>query len=866
MARCEDGPQRRRNASPQTRIDGACAARSNAAISTAVGVVGAGAEYRSASVYCTSRGAGMLGLRIPRAMRDQGTSYRPTLNQTTLPLVSERCNKRASVESSGLPGARFRLRASLDPPPERWGSVRGATFKPTGSPLLLSVARSATLSPTASSTSRRRVNALGVVDVIIPPPLHVQTLLPPPAASEGAASTRRSPGARSVFERNIAPPLGLPLARARHPSDAVPSAAAIMASPRSPPPSIRLPPPADFHFRDIKLPKTPEQQERVLNNPPPPPRPHAFKVKRKQRAALVDFTSPEPLMSDSVIPTIEMSEAASEMSSPMFQSSPSAHEHGLLAPLSTFGRLVTPPKTPAPRFQASFGLPLGSPSNEWAMINKARDKQLRPAFHRSGSVCSSFSDSSISSCGSSDFSAPNIGGCTSPKSDATDPFADEDVKAEDHDKILFSPDQSCSPKLKKRKKAHNYLKWTQPMDEHLWRTYLSYLADPRVTPFKMLPGTVPPLGVCTRVASKARRTWGSQRPTTPSADAALSSDHMQRDGSPDTIRPEHHAKQPQWPRSDSATRRRLRSLCKRNVSLPSYYHRLLTTRTPSPFTSSSSAGHSSDLPTDVAFSSRDMNVSLAAATAPSMQPQGPLAQLASDKSSPPRPQSNERASRSADWFARIPRSQAHQKSLSLQSGLSINTPVNHPIASLASPFDDASSRSHLLQSMSTTKSLGRTANKEGKLPSLDSPVQLSGAPTAPRSLKRRFKSDEEKPKRPGLEDVFGPQADEVGIFRNRGFTVGAVRATDSLAKLFQPPGLSDQEMTEAPATFDQVPAGARSVPRRLAEPVPRLRSPFTEAPQYNTFPRSHVATVTHPPLFQQRLLELSAKGAVNRSH
>jgi len=99
--------------------------------------------------------------------------------------------------------------ASLDPPPERWGSVRGATFKPTGSPLLLSVARSATLSPTASSTSRRRVNALGVVDVIIPPPLHVQTLLPPPAASEGAASTRRSPGARSVFERNIAPSLGV---------------------------------------------------------------------------------------------------------------------------------------------------------------------------------------------------------------------------------------------------------------------------------------------------------------------------------------------------------------------------------------------------------------------------------------------------------------------------------------------------------------------------------------------------------------------------------------------------------------------------------------------------------------------------------
>jgi len=642
-----------------------------------------------------------------------------------------------------------------------------------------------------------------------------------------------------------------------------------MTSPRCPSMSISLPPNPDFHFRDNDLPKTPEQQERVSNNPPPPPRPHAFKVKRKQRAAIIDFANPESLMSENVIPTIEMSEAASEISSPIFQSSPSTHEHGFLAPLSTFGRLVTPPKTPAPRFQATFGLPLGSPSNEWAMINKARDKKLRPTFHRSGSVCSSFSDSSISSCGSSDFSAPNIGSCTSPKSDATDPFADEDAKVEDNDKILFSPDRLSSPKLKKRKKAHNYLKWTQPMDEHLWRTYLSYLADPRVTPFKMLPGTVPPLGVCTRVASKARRTWASQRSTTPITDAASSLDHMQRDGSPDTIRPEHHAKQPQWPRSDSATRRRLRLLCKRNVSLPSYYHRLLSTRTPSPFTSSSTVEHSSELPANTgntAFSSRDMNVSLAAATAPSMQPQGPLAQLASDDSFLPRPQSTDRASRSADWFARIPRSQAHQKSLSLQSGLSINTLVNQPIASLASPFDDASSRSHLLQSMSTTKSLGRTANKDGKVPSLDSPVELSGAPTAPRSLKRRFKSDEEKPKRPGLEDVFGPQADDVGIVRNRGFTVGAVRATDNLAKLFQPYSSSDLEMSEAPAILDQVPGGARSVPRRLAEPVPRLRSPFTEAPQYNTFPRSYVATESNPPSFHQRLLELSAQAAAKQSH
>lgn len=258
-----------------------------------------------------------------------------------------------------------------------------------------------------------------------------------------------------------------------------------------------------------------------------------------------------------------------------------------------------------------------------------------------------------------------------------------------------------------------------------------------------------------------------------------------------------------------------------------------------------------------------------------MQPEGPLAQLANDDTepvhTPPRPQS-QRASRSSDWFARIGRSQAHQKSLSLQSGLSIETEVTQPSLSLASPFDESSDRLHLLHSMSTTKSLGRTefSNKNGKRPSLDSPFEVTGAPTMPRSLKRRFKSDEEKPRRPVLADVFGPPAEDPGIVRNRGFTVGAVRATDNLTKLFDPPvpnaSPPDQEMTEAPSTLDASqlgPIGSRSVPRRLAEPVPRLGSPFTETPStsrlYNTFPRNYMPTAHNPQPFHQRLRELAAE-------
>lgn len=255
-----------------------------------------------------------------------------------------------------------------------------------------------------------------------------------------------------------------------------------------------------------------------------------------------------------------------------------------------------------------------------------------------------------------------------------------------------------------------------------------------------------------------------------------------------------------------------------------------------------------------------------------MQPEAPLAQLSSEDTVV-RPQS-QRANRPADWFARIPRSQAHQKSLSLQSSLSVHSSSGRP-AFLASPFDELPSRSHLLSSMENTKSLGRSDFKTNdKRPSLDSPFEMpQGAPTAPRSLKRRFKSDEEKPRRPGLEDVFGPpqQSQESVNARSRGFTVATSgRANNNLSQLFEPPPMpslatpapsstpADHIMTEAPS--DLGPIGSRSAPRRLAEPVPRLGSPFMEslhaARTHNTFPRSYIPSNNNPNPFQQRLREL----------
>jgi hypothetical protein len=164
--------------------------------------------------------------------------------------------------------------------------------------------------------------------------------------------------------------------------------------------------------------------------------------------------------------------------------------------------------------------------------------------------------------------------------------------------------------------------------------------------------------------------------------------------------------------------------------------------------------------------------------------------------------------------------------------------------------------------MANTKSLGRT-EFNGK--SLDSPLEFrAGAPTDRRSRKRRFRSDEEKPRRGALEDVFGPSVAENEGGRSRGFSVGAVRATDNLTKMFNPRLPSfDQTMAEAPSMAE---LGSRSAPRRLAEPVPRLGSPFMElatpaaSRQHNTFPRaSLLPSAANQEPFHQRLVQLVAE-------
>ncbi|KAF2720959.1 hypothetical protein K431DRAFT_225267 [Polychaeton citri CBS 116435] len=624
--------------------------------------------------------------------------------------------------------------------------------------------------------------------------------------------------------------------------------------------SITLPPSAAYyHNKQNEMPCTPEPSDQGQNvtEPPPPPK-QTFKVRRKRNSTLTR----QDVASEIVLPTIEMSSDISVCSSPLLEQQPLSKDFLAPAPIN---QRFEDPKTPEPR--DTDLLHLQATPSEWDLITNTCADARYPARTRSV-----LSDSSNSTSSTSPFSVMP----TSPASETTDPFLEDDTAKEN--KIIFSPHDN-SPCVKRFKKYRDP-RWTSAMDDHLWMTFMLYLSDPTLTPFKLMPGQVPPLGLCHKVAARAKKTWKPYRAISPGA-ASMPNDAA------DTIRASEFAMQSRWPRCEKAVRTRLRVLCKSKPSLPMHYQRLLRTRSPSPFTSSSPAAHSSEPPPTVqsAFSSRDLNVSLATATAPSMQPEGLLAQLAGNKAHVPQRPQSQRDVRPEGWFGRIGRSQAHQKSLSLQSGLGLEVP-NNMAPPLASPFEESSGRSHLLHSMITTKSLGRNNLKQGN--SLGPPFE--GDPTMRRSLKRRFRSDEEKPKRLPVKDIFGLDEQPSTNVRNRGFSLGAVAPSVGLQDIFAPqtwtpvasssaavPSELDEEMTEAPNELPHpiaLPAiGSLSVPRRLAEPTPRLGSPFVEAAaqrQHNTFPRSLFRTQENPQPFQQRLQELarehSAKQAVPHLH
>lgn len=622
--------------------------------------------------------------------------------------------------------------------------------------------------------------------------------------------------------------------------------------------SITLPRNFSYHYSEDDSPKTPlplRETPRVESSAPR----QMFKVKRRRPAA--DAT-PRDMASDESqpLPTFEMTEAEEEED--YTSQHGSSLESGYLAPRSQTMPLLSPPKTPVSQTDA---FDAEEEQNEWSMI-AGRHYIARPL-----SACSSISGSSTSSYGSSNHSDPSFGGsCTSPESEAADPFSYAAPKSSD---LIFSPDLAFSPTetspLFKRTKTSRDDQWTPEMDDHLWLTYMFYVQDPRVTPFKTLPGTAPPLGVCHRVAREAKNSWPRYR----AANLLDQSQHprvqISRAESPDTIRPNNmesdgsstpiardQYKIPvKWSRSEGATRKRLRELCKRKPSLSAHYQRLLRTRSPSPFQSSSP--HSSSDPNAAALSSRSLHTSLAAATAAPtsmIASEAPPAPPTSETSVPAAPKAEIKLDRPAGWFQRIGRSSAHQKSRSLQLGLGIGSRYatqSDSQAVLASPFDGGSAQDDVFGGTSTTQSLGRSFMRRSDHgdAALDSPLELHAPVPTFRSLKRRFNVDDETANsaftHSALENLFNNDNTDfeppARPARERAFSLGAVQdGTRSLNSFFRP-SIPDIPMSDAAEPSSDLPSSNLLQPPTM-EAVPRLRSPFGGAslaapPQFNTFPR-----------------------------
>lgn len=618
--------------------------------------------------------------------------------------------------------------------------------------------------------------------------------------------------------------------------------------------SITLPRNFTFHYTEGEEPKTPERE--IPIPVPQSPRPsNAYRFKRRSRPGVNSIFQDDK---DSInsrdipIPTIETTVVV-EPARPVVQQRANEPAEGYLAPFAT-RPFMTLPRTPILQ-QRRLALADG-----W---NASIHQDLGDSITRPMSTCSLLSDSSDDSNGSLTSYPAGDGSCTSPESDAPDPFKFASISKSKAKQwaTLARNDESIQSGLSTKQVR---VKWTPEMDKHLWSIYHVYLQDPTVTPFKMLPGTAPPLGVCHRVAREAKRSWRGVRTTLRNPSTMISPPNVddrvkaaatfgRRPDSPDTIRADRSgsntptgsatAKAPLWPKSSSSTRRRLRHLCKSKPTIAPHYQRLLQSRSPSPFSSSSrTQSRSQSRLSEVSspfetqsssFNTREIQLSLTTSTATSMQPHGPLAQLGSQNATNPQPQQ--------EWFNEPPVPWASPTAIPSDvmdadggnEGLMLAPPP------LGSPFGYHTwgpSRSRQRIRPSTSRIQSSDASTLG--PSLRSPVRFSDTFPYPSVSKRRALYPLEDELSPGgssmqqslLDNLFrSPAEGRHRRVRSRGFSLGDVNTPNPLEGLFTPPHFRDG-MAGVPDATPTNPSSGPAEPRTPIRTIRRLGSPFHLVP------------------------------------
>lgn len=393
--------------------------------------------------------------------------------------------------------------------------------------------------------------------------------------------------------------------------------------------------PKNFTFPSLFAdePTTPHRASIHLDVPPPPPRPATCRSRRFRVRSGTDVSARAEAdllsswnstnNSDIPVPSIEVPAQHETAVAPSCAETGSTSNDRFLAPPQDRTALKTPP---AQIRATPVELNTTGAWSTWDH-NQAEGEVIE----RPGSACSHASDSSTSSI-ETFASRPSVeGSCTSTESDLQDPFFYLELPKKPIVEALPQPAQNVENNKSQRRQKGARDRWTVEMDSHLWNTYQLYIQDPTITPFKMTPGSIPPLGVTHRVSREAKKRWdwrtfkfNRQFPF-----GVRQSQKSNNDGSA-TPTPKSStngaAKKPGWPKSETSTRRRLKLLCRRKFSIAPHYQRLMMDKTPEPSTSSpESSSLECTGANSTAFTTRDLGMSLVSSSIPE-----PLSQLAAD--------------------------------------------------------------------------------------------------------------------------------------------------------------------------------------------------------------------------------------------
>ncbi|EAW06562.1 uncharacterized protein ACLA_082530 [Aspergillus clavatus NRRL 1] len=605
--------------------------------------------------------------------------------------------------------------------------------------------------------------------------------------------------------------------------------------------SRTLPKDFTFYSASAEEPRTPERTSIHVDGPPPPPHHSSCRLRRLRvrsgtdlfAQAQYDLTTFDFHPSDIPLPSIEI---PSSREAPLAQSFPESlmRDDRFLAPPRNRMALKTPPAQIR-----------GSPFDEPSAWSSWDHQTIGETIQRPGSAWSQASDSSVSSI-ETFASRRSLGGsCTSAESDHHDPFFYLEIPPK---QALEQTPRMTVNDGKKPRNVSRKDRWTLDMDNHLWNTYQLYIQAPTITPFKMTPGSIPPLGVTHRVAREAKKSWDKKRyRLTRPFQSSLHQPQQLRSGE-STPTPRTESPKAAWPKSEASTRRRLKLLCKRKFSIAPHYQRLMQSRSPTPPLDLFSH-HSNEVPqiespggSSTTYATRDLGVSLVASSVP-----GPLSQLAMEHASPP--------TTTREWTQSVHyEPQSHRAEPLARTHVHLEDPASVP--RLGSPFTyhtwgpNVSKKSvHWHTPRARRETIHVTGSRLRPPPQVEALSATNDTPIIQIAQQSSELSDEQETQRHLESLVRDGKLTDIGHrrvrIRSRGATTSAI-TPQNLDQLFSPP--SSASRNEETASVE------KSAPNPLlnlsGENIKRLGSPFkvdgaSKRPESRRFIR-HAPSLSDP--------------------